>query len=208
MAVLIHHSEEDVNDLNNIPSSEVPSGKVSHGILHFGPERNSHNILAALLLLLPLALAFTHPPPMLGHFHTPPLPFLPPPTHLHPPFLLRRLPACVLSFLFSLRCCYSNGEMWEYLRPSECRGRKRRRERGRGRGRGRETDIEREGGRLKKRQEDGREGTDVWKRLLIKRRGASGCDSLPERTPHLAPPLSPPTLSIRPPSSTAQLPSH
>lgn len=54
-----------------------------------------------------------HPSPSL------PTPTSPPPTPcLHPPFLLL-LPACVLSFLFSLRCCYSNGEMWEYLRPSQ-----------------------------------------------------------------------------------------
>ncbi|CAB1424433.1 unnamed protein product [Pleuronectes platessa] len=45
-------------------------------------------------------------------------------------------PACVLSFLFSLRCCYSNGEMWEYLRPSERRReRERAREKERQRGR-------------------------------------------------------------------------
>lgn len=73
-------------------------------------------------LLLPLALAMLTDPPILGRFHTPPpSPYTPTPSPtpcLHPPFLLL-LPACVLSFLFSLRCCYSNGEMWEYLRPSE-----------------------------------------------------------------------------------------
>lgn len=91
-------------------------------------ERGIHHHLAALLLLLlllPLALAlFTHPL-ILGRFHTPPShplypnswPCLHPPSTSTPTLVSACL--CVLSFLFSLQCCYSNGEMWEYLRPSE-----------------------------------------------------------------------------------------
>lgn len=55
------------------------------------------------------------------HWHPHPPPHSPNPKHhvsIFPSFLRLLTP---LSLLVSLQRCYSNGEMWEYLRPSECR---------------------------------------------------------------------------------------
>lgn len=52
----------------------------------------------------------------------PPPPHFPTPNTMSPSSLLSS--AFWLSLLVSLQCYYSNGEMWEYLRPSECRKRR------------------------------------------------------------------------------------
>lgn len=120
----MYHFVEDINDRSDIQSKQIPTGNYANVDVTCEPapsvmrrEGNSPTLGCSACCCrrrsLPLALAlFTHPL-ILGRFHTPPYPH-------HVSILL--LPACVLSFLFSLRCCYSNGEMWEYLRPSE-RGR-------------------------------------------------------------------------------------
>lgn len=98
---------------------------ICHVILHpaWLGERATHQRWDAADATISISKAHTSR----HHWHPPPRPTPPHSPNFKPkhhisifPSFLRLLTPLFLSLLVLLQCCYSNGEMWEYLRPSEC----------------------------------------------------------------------------------------